>query len=82
MKSVGMTQPRCIRIFNTLEKAKFAQDILARENIHSLIKEDAFGTLTLKELDMEPRFRLYIEQGDIKKAGLFLAKEMRKIQTK
>ena len=72
-----MKHKRCIRIFKTYESAKYAQDILATADIISDIKEDGFGTLTLKDLGMQSRFRLYIQKEDINKAGEFLAKKLK-----
>ncbi|HYT36638.1 MAG TPA: hypothetical protein VEL49_05605 [Ktedonobacteraceae bacterium] len=43
----------------------------------STIKEDKFGRLTLLELGIQPRFRLYIQQEDIRKAASFLAKKLK-----
>ena len=82
MKSIvpKLQRPRCIRIFKTREQAEFAQEILKKGGFFSIIREDGFGTLRLADLDMESRFRLYIEQVEIKKAAEFLAKEMRKVQ--
>lgn len=70
-----MDSMRCIRIFKTLDAAKQASETLKEANIKSLIKEDRFGKLTLEDLGMTPRFRLYIDRNDITKAAEFLAKK-------
>jgi hypothetical protein len=73
-----MIEPRCIRIFQSYKAAKHAKDTLAEAGIPSSIREDRFGTLTLKDLGMRSRFRLYIQKDDIDKAGEFLAKKLKK----
>jgi hypothetical protein len=72
-----MNNPRCIRIFNLKEKAEYAQDVLKDAGIESFITEDSFGTMRLKDLNMQSRYRLYIDKDDIKKAGQFLAKKLK-----
>ena len=72
-----MREPRCIRIFREYEAAEWAKSILAKGGIMSTIREDKFGKLTLQELGIQPRFRLYIQQEDIRKAASFLAKKLR-----
>lgn len=77
-----MRYPRCIRIFRTSEDAEYAKAILASINIESFIKEDGFGELKLKDLGMQSRFRFYIQQEDIDKAGAFLAKKLKEKKLK
>ncbi len=72
-----MREPRCIRIFREYEAAEQAKNILAQGGIMSTIKEDKFGRLTLLELGIQPRFRLYIQQEDIRRAASFLAKKLK-----
>ncbi len=77
-----MNEPRCIRIFRTREQAELAQEILVKAGIPSKIKEDGFGTLTLKDLNMPSRFRLYIPKDEIGNAATFLAQKLAKKITK
>lgn len=73
-----MNKPRCIRIFKTRDEARLAEKVLTKANIESYIKQDKFGKLTLPQLGMTARFRLYIDQKDIVKAAKHLAKLLRK----
>lgn len=73
-----MIEPRCIRIFRTREQAELAQEVLKEAGISSRIKEDGFGKLTLKDLDMPSRFRLYIPKDEIDNAATFLAQKLSK----
>jgi len=73
-----MKEPRCIRIFKTRQEASFAKNVLKEISIESYFKEDKFRELTLKDLGMESRFRLYISQDDINKAAQFLAKKIKR----
>ncbi len=68
-----MNNPRCIRIFPTRYGAEKAVKVLKYAKIDAFVKEDKFGDLTLAELGIKPRFRLYIDKSDITKAGKFLA---------
>lgn len=68
-----MNNPRCIRIFNSSFAAQKAVRVLKEVKIASYFTEDKFGTLTLADLGMKSRFRLYIDKKDIEKAGKFLA---------
>jgi hypothetical protein len=68
-----MKDPRCIRIFTTSTAVEKAVKVLQHAHIEAYVTEDKFGTLTLTDLKMRPRFRLYIDKNDIDKAGKFLA---------
>ena len=72
-----MNNPRCIRIFPNRNAVEKAVAVLKSAKITSYIKEDTFGDLTLEELNIRPRYRLYIDKSDIRKAGIFLAKKLR-----
>lgn len=72
-----MINPRCIRIFNSAVAAERAKQILQQAQIESYIKEDTFGSLTLEDLGMRPRFRLYIAMRDINKVAVFLGKKLK-----
>lgn len=69
---------RTIRIFKSGKEANWARKVLEEIGIESIIKEDRFEKLTLKQLGMQLRFRLIISQDDIPKAATFLAKKLRK----
>jgi len=71
-----VNNPRCIRIFPNRYAAEKAVAVLKTAKIASFVTEDKFGDLTLEELDIKPRFRLYIDKNDIRKAGVFLAKKL------
>lgn len=73
-----MNNPRCIRIFRDRKTAESAKVVLHKGGFQAYVKEDVFGTLTLEELDMPSRFRLYIDKGDIEKAGIYLAQKLNK----
>lgn len=70
-------QPRCIRIFRTDKEAKEAKNILLDAGIESYITEDKFEKLTLADLGMQSRFRLFVEMRDIPKVAKHLAKLLR-----
>ncbi len=73
-----MQRPRCIRIFKTKEQALLAKAILQKAHIPATIKEDTFGDIKLPDIGIQARFRLYIEQRDISKAGMYLVIELAK----
>jgi len=77
-----MHKPRCIRIFSSKSQAMRAQNILKEAGITSKISEDKFGKLSLPQLGIKPRFRLYIEQADIQRAAAYLAIQIRKSRLK
>lgn len=77
-----MLRPRCIRVFFSLEKAEHAKKVLAKGGIQSYITEDRFYKLRLPDLGMLPRYQLYIDQYDIPRAAVYLAKKLRKNRTK
>lgn len=72
-----MNNPRCIRIFNSKEAAEKAVAVMKTAKIEAYFTEDKFGRLTLEDLGMRPRFRLYIDKHDIEKAGKFLAGKLK-----
>ncbi|MBI4080377.1 MAG: hypothetical protein HY430_01250 [Candidatus Levybacteria bacterium] len=78
---MSIRAPRCIRIFKTRDEANEAKKILKTAGVESYITEDRFGELTLADLGMESRFRLYIDMQDIPKAARFLAKKLKQHKT-
>lgn len=71
-----MKRSRCIRIFHTKQAAQRAKMILELGGIEAKVREDGFGTLTLTDLGIRPRFRLYISQEDIEPAAELLRKKL------
>lgn len=53
-----------LRIFRTREEVERAQKVLEKGGFRSDISEDKFGTLTLNELNIPPRFRLLVSNED------------------
>lgn len=74
---MAIRQPRCIRIFKTEKEAKEAKRILSDAGVESYITEDKFEKLTLEDLGMQSRFRLFVEMHDIPKVAKHLAKLLR-----
>lgn len=72
-----MDDERCVRIFFDKDQADFAKTILEEAGIYARISEDMFEDLKLPDLGMLPRFRLYIREQDIPRAGEFLAKKLK-----
>lgn len=67
-----------MRIFSTRTDAERAKELLEKGGFRSGIKEDKFGELSLKELDIPPRFRLYVDSDDYFKIAEYLAKKLPK----
>ena len=75
MRSI-LREPRCVWIFHSHSHAIKAIETLRKGGYPCYITEDGFGELTLKDLGMTPRFRLYVQENDINAAGEFLAKKL------
>lgn len=76
-----MLNPRCVRIFFNKTDAEYAKHILEKAHITAKITEDKFGTLRLPDLGMLPRYRLYIDELDINRAGQYLANKLQGIES-
>lgn len=70
-----MNEPRAIRIFPTKEKAEQACKIIRDGGFECYVKEDKFGDLTLPEVRIPARFRLFVEREDIDRVAAYLAKK-------
>lgn len=76
-----MRESRAIRIFDTKEEADRACEILKSGGFECYVKEDMFGDLTLPEVRIPARFRLFVERGDIEKVGIYLSRELGRIKS-
>jgi len=67
-----MREPRAIRIFDTSEEAERACEIIKSGGFECYIKEDMFGELTIPEVRIPARFRLFVERVEIDNVARFL----------
>lgn len=73
-----MIEPRCIRYFKTKESAQKACDLLIKEGFQAYIEEDKFKGVSLKDLGVAPRYRLYVEKAAIVSIARTLLRKMKK----
>ena len=73
-----ISESRCIRIFRTRKQAEIAQRLLEAEGFSCYVTEDGFEELTLEELNIPPRFRLYVAMQDVKRIAKFLSGKLPK----
>lgn len=67
-----------IRIFRTRKEAERAKNILEEGGFYTSISEDNLNGVPIQEYNVPARFRLNINNEDIKKAAEFLAKKLKK----
>jgi len=63
-----------IRIFDSVDEAKWAQDKLKKGGFISEITEDKFEGVPIQEYNVPARFRLKVNDADFDKVTQYLAK--------
>lgn len=75
-----MIEPRCIRYFKTKELAEKAKMVVEEGGFEAYVAEDTFRGLTLEELNIPPRYKLYVEMDEIKSVAKYLAEKIKRVE--
>lgn len=65
------------RVFDTLEHAESAKEILEEGGIIAVVSEDKFEGVPIQKFNVPARYRLFVEDRDFPKTTKFLAEKLR-----